>query len=76
MAQWLVRLLFTPEDACLNPPWDGQTFSPHATTNWDLVTQHNGGSSMRWRPRYDGKMSGGQTVGGENNHPPRETHKN
>jgi len=42
-------------------------------TDPDLVTQHNGGSSMlvagalRWTIR-GGRTSGGSTLGGENNH--------
>ena len=68
-------LVFYPEDARSNPPWGGQTVCPRATIDCDLVTQHNSGSSMRWRAHYGGQSggggtSGGQTLGGENNHTP------
>ena len=79
-------LVFLSGGCVFKPPRGGQTVCPCAlkdtlwwmnslTTDHNLVTQHNNGSSMlvaralRWTIQ-GGRTFGGQTMGGENNHTP------
>ena len=82
----VVLLFFYPEDASLNPAYGGRSVYPcmrkddlwwmnSLTTDFDLVAQYNSGWSMlvvsvlQWTI-WGGRMSGGPTMGGENNHTP------
>ena len=73
-----MRLFFDLEDAhSPRARKDDLWWTYSLITDRDLVMQHNGGSCMLvahalWWTIWGGRMSGGQTVGGENNHTPKK----